>query len=215
MKKPTKIMLTGLCAVLLVVASVMGTMAYLTSQTEIVKNTFTVGKLNITLDEADTDEYGQPIPDAARVPGNDYKLIPGHVYTKDPTVHVESNSEACYVFVDLKMPNNGVFAGSVVADPDGDGFGERIDTDIAKQIRANGWVAMENGMLYKAVSAEDAAAGTDLELFHTFGVDQKKTEEQLTALTVKGCEITITAYACQQDGFDSAEAAWNATFGNK
>ncbi len=210
MKKPTKIMLTGLCAVLLVVASVMGTMAYLTSQTEIVKNTFTVGKLNITLDEANTDEYGQPISGADRVQGNEYKLIPGHVYTKDPTVHVEPNSEACYVFVDLKMPNTGLFAGSVIT-----ADGQRIDTDIAKQVRANGWVPMENGMLYKAVSAEDAATGTDLELFHTFGVDQKKTEEQLTALTEKGCEITITAYACQQDGFDSAEAAWNATFGNK
>ena len=64
-------------AVLLVAASVMGTLAYLTS-TDTVKNTFTVGKVAITLDEADVDVYGAPIENAARVRANEYKLIPGH-----------------------------------------------------------------------------------------------------------------------------------------
>lgn len=44
MKTKSKALLLTLCAVLLVAASVLGTMAYLTSSAE-VKNTFTVGKV--------------------------------------------------------------------------------------------------------------------------------------------------------------------------
>ena len=52
MKTKRKALLLSLCAVLLVVASVMGTMAYLTSTSATVTNTFTVGNVGITLDEA-------------------------------------------------------------------------------------------------------------------------------------------------------------------
>ena len=85
-------------AVLLVAASVMGTLAYLTSK-DTVKNTFTVGKVKITLDEAKVNEYGEADTPASRVKENTYKLIPGHAYTKDPTVHFAAGSEAGYLFV--------------------------------------------------------------------------------------------------------------------
>ena len=54
MKTARKVLIIALCAVLLVSISVMGTMAYLTSQ-DSVKNTFTVGNVKITLDELDVD----------------------------------------------------------------------------------------------------------------------------------------------------------------
>ena len=50
MKTKRKALLLSLCAVLLVVASVMGTMAYLTSS-DTGTNTFTVGKVAIKRDE--------------------------------------------------------------------------------------------------------------------------------------------------------------------
>ena len=46
MKKTKKALLLSLCAVMLVTASVLGTMAYLTSTDEVV-NTFTVGNVAI------------------------------------------------------------------------------------------------------------------------------------------------------------------------
>jgi len=58
MKTKSKALLLALCAVLLVAASVLGTMAYLTSRAE-VTNTFTVGSVSITLDEAPVDENGE------------------------------------------------------------------------------------------------------------------------------------------------------------
>jgi predicted ribosomally synthesized peptide with SipW-like signal peptide len=51
MKKMYKVMLLVLCAALLIAGSVMGTLAYL-KDTKSVTNTFTVGKVEITLDEA-------------------------------------------------------------------------------------------------------------------------------------------------------------------
>ena len=57
MKTKSKALLMTLCAVLLVAASVLGTMAYLTSTDE-VENTFTVGNVKIALDEAKVNADG-------------------------------------------------------------------------------------------------------------------------------------------------------------
>ena len=86
MKTKSKALLLTLCAVLLVAASVLGTMAYLTS-TDTVTNTFTVGKVEIKLDETDVTN-----PNGPRVKANSYKLMPGTTYTKDPTVTVLKGS---------------------------------------------------------------------------------------------------------------------------
>ena len=88
--KRSKVLLTLLCAVALVVTSVFGTLAYLTDN-EKVTNTFTVGLVDITLEETDIKSGGKTTT------GNAYHLLPGHTYTKDPTVTVEAPSEDCYV----------------------------------------------------------------------------------------------------------------------
>ena len=113
-KTKTKALLMSLCAVLLVAASVLGTMAYLTDSKD-VKNTFTVGNVTITLDEAKVDDNGNAIDkqgnrvtnlaDAERVPGNAYKLLPGHTYTKDPTVTVLAPSVESYVRMKVTFNN--------------------------------------------------------------------------------------------------------------
>ena len=58
MKTRTKVLLLTLCAALLVCATVLATMAFLTDTAE-VKNTFTVGNVDITLDEAKVTVYGK------------------------------------------------------------------------------------------------------------------------------------------------------------
>ena len=100
MKTRTKVLLLTLCAALLVCATVLATMAFLTDTAE-VKNTFTVGNVDITLDEAKVTVYGKA-DGTDRVIENDYKLIPGKTYTKDPTVTVATGSEDCYLFVKVE-----------------------------------------------------------------------------------------------------------------
>lgn len=83
MKKKTLALVLALT--LLVAGVVGGTLAWLTDQTAEVKNTFTVGDINIGLTETTTD----------------YKMVPGNTIAKDPTVTVKANSEACWLFVKL------------------------------------------------------------------------------------------------------------------
>ena len=83
MKKKTLALVLALT--LLVAGIVGGTLAWLTDQTAEVKNTFTVGDINIGLTETTTD----------------YKMVPGNTIAKDPTVTVKANSEACWLFVQV------------------------------------------------------------------------------------------------------------------
>ena len=101
MKTRNKALLLTLCAILLVIASVFGTLAYLTDS-ETVTNTFTVGSVGLTLDEAKVDEMGKPDGNTRWQPSEtdpkqEYHLLPGHSYTKDPTVTVDAGSEEAYV----------------------------------------------------------------------------------------------------------------------
>ena len=82
MKTKSKALLLALCAVLLVAASVLGTLAYLTSQDK-VTNTFSVGSVVITMDEFDYDkdsntEDNITVDEETRDKANSYKLLPGH-----------------------------------------------------------------------------------------------------------------------------------------
>ena len=183
-------LLLSLCAVLLVMGSVWGTVAFLKSS-DSVKNTFTVGKVAITLDEAQVNEYGLRVEGAARVKENTYKLIPGHTYTKDPTVHFAPGSEASWLFV--KVEN---------------GLSEiETDTTIAAQIAANGWAVLEgnNGIYYKKVAANETNAAIDYPVFATFII-----AGTADVASYENAEINVTAYAIQADGFDTAAAAWTA-----
>lgn len=120
-KTKTKALLMSLCAVLLVAASVLGTMAYLTDS-EDVKNTFTVGNVAIKLDEAKVDDMGNLVKNqdgtlADRVTQNAYKLLPGHTYVKDPTVTVLTPSVASYVRMKVTF-NNATELIKICTDPE-------------------------------------------------------------------------------------------------
>ena len=99
--KKTKL-LTMLGAVALIGSIGVGsTLAYLSSTTDEVVNTFTVGEVKITLDETDINDSSK------RTDKNTYvDMIPGSSYPKDPTVHVSADSENCYVFVKITGLND-------------------------------------------------------------------------------------------------------------
>lgn len=103
MTKMKKIALIAVCAMLLVCVTIGATVAYLTS-TDTVENTFAVGKVKITLDEANVNTDGTK-KDETRVKQNDYKLMPGHTYIKDPTVTVVKGSEESYVRLKVTFNN--------------------------------------------------------------------------------------------------------------
>ena len=83
-----KIITLALVAIVAITAIASASLAYFTD-TKTADNTFTMGNVKITLDEAPVDEFGQAI-DGDRVAGNRYgtsAVYPGAVLHKDPTVH--------------------------------------------------------------------------------------------------------------------------------
>jgi len=201
MKKAKKILVMVAALALTAAIAVGGTLAYLTSTTETVENTFTVGKVKITLDEAVADEYGVVEDYDDRTDGNEYKLIPGHNYKKDPTVHVVAGSEECYLFVEVVNGISGIEA----------------DTTVADQMAAKGWTQVE-GNIYvynETVDAREAEEPIDVVVFEEFTLaddadvaSYADDEGNVTA------NITIKAYAVQADGFEDSTAAeiWDAAF---
>lgn len=181
MKKKTLALLLAL--VLVFGAAVGGTIAYLTSN-DSVTNTFTVGKVEITLDEAQVNEYGVAVTPAARVDANSYKLIPGHTYTKDPTIHVAAGSEECWLFV--KIDNQL-----------GDKAELNIDTTKWTKVANNIWAYNTK-----------VSAGADVTVFSQFTFSNEITATQLTSYN--GKTIVVTACAVQADGFANADAAYTA-----
>lgn len=189
-KTGTKTLALLFCAVLIAAVSVFTTVAFL-KDSDSVKNTFTVGKVAITLDEAKVDGYGRAVDGASRVKGNSYKLIPGHEYKKDPTVHFAAGSEASYLFVRVD-----------------DGIAQiEAGTTIAAQILANGWTKLADvdGVYWKQVQANTGTTAVDYPVFGSFTL---KGEADVSRYA--NAKITVTAYAIQADGFADAAAAWTA-----
>lgn len=209
MKTKSKALLLALCAVLLVAASVLGTLAYLTSDDQ-VTNTFTVGSVSITLDEQNVDgkdAEGKDNSDVIRDKANSYKLLPGHQYDKDPIVHVDLNSENCYLFVIVK---------NEIAAIESDATSDKT---VAAQMTENGWNEVgttADGTLYVYGTVEEptaVAGGDNKPVFTTFKIDGDVTNTALA--DYEGETIVVTAYAVQMDGFedDTATDIWNTAFG--
>ena len=240
MKTRSKALLLTLCAVLLVAASVLGTMAYLTSTDE-VNNTFTVGKVKIELDEAKVGLDGTPVEPAARVKSNEYKLMPGHTYTKDPTVTVEMGSESSYVRMKVTF-NNATEIIKLCTDPE---YADEVTgienafplIRMVKFVEANAvkWdgIIPDNDVETEKLLANAKYFAYDKEtdtltyyFYYTGTVAAPDADVKLATLfdsiavpywvtgdqlaKLNNFKISIVAEAIQADGFANADAAWAA-----
>ena len=220
MKTKSKALLLTLCVVLLVTASVLGTMAFLTS-TASVKNTFTVGSVKITLDEAKVTTDGEPVKGAERVAENSYKLMPGHTYTKDPTIHVDAASEDCFIRAKVTLTNakEWIDIATKYADNKVENIIKGTDDKIwwvsqpAVDKTAN---TVTDTFVYKNESHTDelgkriwtSTDSKDLVLFKEIAIPGGLTNDELKS--VGASTITVVAEAIQADGFETEAAAWAA-----
>ena len=209
MKTRTKVFGLIMAAVMLVTVSVFTTMAYLTDSKE-VHNTFTVGNVQITLDETDVDDS---TPSNSRDTSNTYtRMLPGSTYTKDPTVTVVAKSEKAYVRA---------FVTVTVADPVE--FAKQFPNGITLEDVVEG---LSNDWTYTTYSV-DAAKGTYVyeccyktevpysendttlpPLFTAVEIPDDWTNAQLAA--INNLKIDIEAQAIQADNFADVDAAWKA-----
>lgn len=195
--------LTTVLAIVLVVAlSVAGTYAYLTAQTDTVKNTFTAAGLatDFSLDESQANQQpdgSYTLDVATRVKQNQYSVVPKVNLDKDPTVHVtlEKNVGA-YVFL-------------AVDDNLGNGLTATIDgtqwTALGKTYTDKNGVVWT--MYYKQLAGSATPAQVDINVL----AGQKIIVGDTVA---EDCgNIVFNAYLTQSAGFTDALDAWNNSWG--
>lgn len=179
----TKLLAVLLSAGLLVGGVIGGTVAWLTTQTIEVKNTFTTSDIDITLKETTTE----------------YKMIPGWTITKDPKATVIKGSEDCYLFVKAeKSENFDEFMTYEIAD----GWTKLDEVEgVYYRIFDSKDTTNENVM------------GTEYSILkeNQVQVNDTVTKAAMEALTAEPT-LTFTAYACQlyknnNDKF-TPEEAW-------
>lgn len=185
----SKMFVMMLALVLVFGCAVGGTIAWLTATSATVENTFTYGDINIKLEETT---------------GNNYKIIPGVNIHKDPKVTVEADSEACYLFVEVK--EEGTF----------------VANKVTYKI-ADDWIQLKDlagrdvdGVYYRVVSAEDAKTGKTYNVLkgddvYSDGViivSSLLTKADVARVTEQP-KLTFKAYAVQKDGINEAATAWN------
>lgn len=190
MKTRTKVLLSVLCTMILLSVPMLGTLAWLTDDTDTVKNTFSAAAIDIDLTESKD---------------LDLKMVPGKEIAKDPQVTVKANSEDSYVFVMVEPSTNYT-----------DFFGNPGYT-VADGWTALTGVA---GVYYKTVAssttdqvinvlADADPATTEVGTNGSVKVLTTVTQEMLSALTEDTYPtLSFTAYAIQQLGFADASAAW-------
>jgi len=197
-KNVKKVILTVLSVALIVALSVTATLAWLQDTTEPVVNTFTEGKVDIDLYET---------KDGTKVMANSYKMVPGDVLAKDPTVEVLAVSEACWLFVKIEEINN-------------------IDTFLSYAI-ADGWTVLngtvdnaegdETIVIYRAVADTDADQPFAVLKDNQVTVNTSVDMDDMNALTeATRPQLKFTAYAIQSANIKdtnnngAADEAWAA-----
>ena len=175
----------ALLALVLVIGCVAGgTVAWLVATTDSVTNTFTYGDINIGLTETKPDN-------------KQAKIIPGVNIEKDPKVTVKANSEACWLFVEVK--ETGTFVADKVTYAIADDWTQGDGTNIPANVYYREVAAVTADTSFYVLQGNTKYPNGVV----TVSSDLTKTEIQTAPAT-----LTFTAYAVQKDGIDTAAAAW-------
>lgn len=219
--KKKSILVAGLSVMIIASMAVAGTLAYFTS-TKTATNTFTVGNVAITLDEAKVEKGNGDTwiatPGAERVTENTYEgVYPGAVLPKDPTVTVNTGSSDTYVRVKVTVSNAAAWKAACEAHDItdlADIFKGHVEADWRRAAITNN-ADDTITYVYNYVGGTDAgrlsANGTTGALFTSVTIPAVFTGDELAEIGAEeGFTMNIVADAIQAEGFDNVTAAFTA-----
>lgn len=166
------------------------TFAWLTAKSDTVVNTFTYGDINITLAEST---------------GSDYKIIPGVDIGKDPLVTVKAGSEACWLFVKVDEEN-----WPTPTYGEGENAVRKVNYDIADGWTKGDGTKIPANVYYRKVDASKANQEFPVLKDNKITVSDTLTKIEINEKLTGTPKLSITAYAIQKDGMDTAAEAWAA-----
>ena len=172
--------------------------AWLSSKTDEVINTFTYGDINIKIEETDTGDNDN------NEFTNSYKMLPGNKITKDPKITVLANSEDSYLFVEIKESEN--------------------FKNFMKYELVEGWTLLNGtkNVYVREVTKKDVDQEFYVLKDNTVTVLESVTKAMLNDLDKDGQTnyptLSFTAYAVQRDSnieaIDTAVEAWSIVSSN-
>lgn len=135
-----KILLVAAAMCMIAILAVGGTLAYFTDETDVKNNVFTVGNVEIKLEEPNWESEGSE--DAPEV-------YPGEALAKDPTV-TNTGANPCFVRVSVEGLD------CLVGEGDGDEMLIHVRTNYVVDALGDGWVKHTDGYYYytKVLAAE-------------------------------------------------------------
>ena len=213
--------LAAILAVALIACVAVGaTLAYLQDKTEVATNVFTLGKVDIKLDEAVIDEDGQATDERTEEGNDNYFLMPGQTVDKDPTVTVIGGSEECYVRVFVTLDHADEIyaiyqAHNMTLDSALEFFGGYDETvwepvSMSSANISEGKLVVE--FRYVANDGKVAKSSSDTVLapvIETVTLPDFVNNTD-TARLPDGFSVEVYAEAIQTKGFADADAAWAA-----
>ena len=186
--KKSRIVLVLCMMVVIAVASVAGTIAWLTDTTTPVTNTFTTAGIDIELIETKKSD-GTEV--AAGVTDWSAKLVPGVTYPKNPVVTVKANSEVCYLFVEFTETNAPATYLAYTYMWDAEGQTE--------------WTKLNDNVWYRTVAASGADQSWNLLVNNQVTVKKDLVKGNMPTANPT---ISFKAYAIQTAETGTAAEAW-------
>lgn len=190
----TKLISSAISLMLIVCFAITGTVAWLMDATEEVTDTFTYGKVEIKLIDANNNvEWSATVHKNAYDAGlyttenneGKFKLIPGATFDFNPAVQVVDGSEPCYIFVKIEPQNN--------------------LTDFVTIQLTNGWIGIGNNVYAYATTTQNVTSMTKVEAGNTTNIinaGKLLVNNTVTSESIKNAvepKVQITAYAIQSE----------------
>lgn len=184
--------LTTVALMLIVcIASIGGTIAWLTDQTGVVTNTFSPSNIDIWMTETVNGELKDTKNDES-IANNTFKIVPGTTESKDPKVVVKAGSEDAWLFVQVKENGGVVTVGETTT-----GF----SNFITYSVDTNNWTKypdVDNIYYCKYGARNDTDISVKVLEGETVSYPTTITKEMMDALGTNAPTLTFKAAAVQQ-----------------
>lgn len=173
-------LITTVAIALAVCLTIAGTIAWISTKTDPVKNVFTVGdNINIELNETT---------------GGEYAMNPGKELDKDPVITVKKDSAACYLFFKAEASEN---------------LKDFIEYTVATGWTELKGVEGVTGVYYQVTTKAEKDETYHILKDDKVKVKDTVTKEELDELNEDTYPtLTFTAYAIQKDGMTDEKDAW-------
>jgi len=185
-------------------------------------NTVTVegeegGKVTVTENGKDPVTVDPATAEPSRDMGNEYNMVPGKSFKKDPVVTVVADSEDCYVRFRVTLNSYAALKAIFTDAQDADLLGKFVNVNTTDwTLKAAAADATADTVTYE-FRYKEIVKGTNADvelpaLFDTFTVPGELTGDQLKTLAT--LEMEVVADAIQTVAFETEDEAWTA-FGNQ